>query len=104
MGSGLHFGSGINVFLKWGPVYTVYDTLVDLYVTIAIGITLYRHVKRIRISLDDEQASGSYYAIIMQNVIRTTVLFVSNLATVILMLRVTWNHACCVDGFISHCL
>lgn len=100
----IFIGSGINV-LKWGPVYTVYDTLVDLYVTIAIGITLYRHVKRIRTSLDDEQASGSYYAIIMQNVIRTTVLFVSNLATVILMLKVTSNNACCFDGsIISHCL
>ncbi|CDS02841.1 hypothetical protein LRAMOSA00244 [Lichtheimia ramosa] len=71
----------------WGPVYTVYDTLVDLYVTIAIGITLYRHVKRVRNSIDDEQTSLPYHAIIMQNVIRTTVLFLSNLATVILMLK-----------------
>ncbi|KAI7879032.1 hypothetical protein K492DRAFT_116750, partial [Lichtheimia hyalospora FSU 10163] len=71
----------------WGPVYTVYDTLADLYVTVAIGVTLFRHVKRIRSTLDDEQSSGSYHAIIMQNIIRTTVLFLSNLATVVFMLK-----------------
>lgn len=94
------FRSGINASSKWGPVYTVYDTLVDLYVTIAIGITLYRHVKRVRNSIDDEQTSLPYHAIIMQNVIRTTVLFLSNLATVILMLKVM-SHTL-MDTYISY--
>ncbi|KAL9540873.1 hypothetical protein MBANPS3_009445 [Mucor bainieri] len=32
-------------FIQWGPVYTLYDTLIDLYVTIMISAILISHIR-----------------------------------------------------------
>lgn len=62
----------------WGPVYTIYDTVVDIYVTIIITTILVSHIRsltsgHLRISIT------LYTSVIYNNVIRTVLLTILNI-------------------------
>ncbi|KAI9484639.1 hypothetical protein BDB00DRAFT_854182 [Zychaea mexicana] len=72
--------------LQWGPVYTFFDTAIDLYVTIMIAYFLARHIHQLRAA----QTQGnipSYVGIVVQNILRTLILTVVNLASAVFILR-----------------
>ncbi|KAI9323836.1 hypothetical protein BX666DRAFT_1846930 [Dichotomocladium elegans] len=71
-------------FRQWGIVYTLYDTVVDFYVTAMIAYSLNNHVRELR-SAHTTGNRASYFIIIAQNVTRTTILTLGNLVTAILL-------------------
>ncbi|KAI8973209.1 hypothetical protein BDF20DRAFT_945460 [Mycotypha africana] len=61
----------------WGPVYTLYDTFIDLYVSIMIIIIIINHIR----SLKSDSLRGNtilYTSVIYYNAIRTVCLTIAN--------------------------
>ncbi|KAG2179866.1 hypothetical protein INT43_003652, partial [Umbelopsis isabellina] len=69
----------------WGPVYTLYDTLTDLYVTMAIIVILVIHIKKIK-HADISTNISLFMAIGVTNVLRTVILMVCNLVSASLII------------------
>ncbi|KAI8639175.1 hypothetical protein BD408DRAFT_350460 [Parasitella parasitica] len=69
----------------WGPVYTLYDTLIDLYVTIVISGILISHIRSL---LSDKMKVNKllYTSVISHNVIRTICLTIVNLISAIFII------------------
>ncbi|EIE77800.1 hypothetical protein RO3G_02504 [Rhizopus delemar RA 99-880] len=69
----------------WGPVYTLYDTLIDLYVTFVISLILLSHIRSL--ALDDMRINIILYtSVIYHNVIRSVLLTIVNLISAIFMI------------------
>ncbi|KAI8875719.1 hypothetical protein K501DRAFT_202014 [Backusella circina FSU 941] len=69
----------------WGPVYTLYDTLIDLYVTIMITCILVSHIRALvaeRMKINNVV----YTSVIYNNVIRTVCLTIVNLISAIFII------------------
>ncbi|KAK4517268.1 uncharacterized protein ATC70_000600 [Mucor velutinosus] len=69
----------------WGPVYTLYDTLIDLYVTIMISAILISHIRSL---VSDRMKVNKllYTSVIYHNVIRTICLTIVNLISAIFII------------------
>ncbi|CAO0796053.1 unnamed protein product [Mucor circinelloides] len=69
----------------WGPVYTLYDTLIDLYVTIMISAILISHIRSL---VSDRMRVNKllYTSVIYHNVIRTICLTIVNLISAIFII------------------
>ncbi|KAI8150294.1 hypothetical protein BJV82DRAFT_586653 [Fennellomyces sp. T-0311] len=86
--------AGLCFYLEnsfWGPVYTFYDTVLDIYVTIMIAFFLSRHIHRLRTARTQGNIP-SYIGIVMQNVFRTIILSIANFISAIFILRGTRHH------------
>lgn len=70
-------------------MYTLFDTLIDLYVTIVIAYILVKHILRLRRTRTEGKVSV-YISIIAQNVVRTIILTLSNLTSAVLIIMVNW--------------
>lgn len=68
-------------------MYTLYDTLIDLYVTIMISVILISHIRAL---LSDRMKVNTvlYTSVICQNVLRTVVLTIVNLISAICIITV----------------
>ncbi|KAG2219735.1 hypothetical protein INT45_007774 [Circinella minor] len=64
------------------------NTAIDLYVTIMIGFFLSKHIRRLRATRTQGNVS-SYIGILIQNIIRTTILTIVNLISAIFILEKT---------------
>lgn len=70
---------------QWGPVYTLYDTLTDLYVTLAITVILMIHIKKVK-HADISTNVSLFMAIGVTNVLRTIILMICNLVSASLII------------------
>jgi hypothetical protein len=71
----------------WGPVYTIYDTVLDLYVTMSISYILISHIRSL--VKDSMKVNKSLYtSVIYHNVTRTICLTVVNLVSAIFIIMV----------------
>ncbi|KAI9264053.1 hypothetical protein BDA99DRAFT_508253 [Phascolomyces articulosus] len=70
----------------WGPVYTFYDTAIDLYVTLMIAFFLSKHIYRLHRTGTQGNIS-TYIGIVVQNIIRTTILTVVNLISAVFIIQ-----------------
>jgi hypothetical protein len=66
-------------------VYTFYDTLTDLYVTICITTILIQHIRKVK-NVNVAANINLFMAVGATNVMRTTVLMISNLVSAALIL------------------
>lgn len=66
-------------------MYTFYDTFIDLYVTLCITTILIMHIKKVK-NVNVVTNIGLFIAIGATNVLRTTVLMISNLISAVLIL------------------
>ncbi|KAG0173859.1 hypothetical protein DFQ30_006832 [Apophysomyces sp. BC1015] len=69
----------------WGPVYTLYDTAIDLYVTIMITYILVKHIHRLQ-TAQMRANTTLYFAVVCSNVIRTVALTVVNFISAIFII------------------
>ncbi|KAI8984698.1 hypothetical protein BDF20DRAFT_861274 [Mycotypha africana] len=69
----------------WGPVYTLYDTVVDFYVTLMISIVLISHIRSI-ISTRMKVNTLLYTSVIYNNVLRTLCITIVNLMSTLLII------------------
>lgn len=68
-------------------MYTLYDTLIDLYVTFVISLILLSHIRSL--ALDDMRINIILYtSVIYHNVIRSVLLTIVNLISAIFMITV----------------
>jgi len=71
------------------PIYTIYDAVTDLYVTLAILTILIKHINNVK-SVDDPITNvGLYFAIGVTNVIRTICLMASNILSAAMIISHT---------------
>ncbi|KAG1260871.1 hypothetical protein G6F68_007108 [Rhizopus microsporus] len=76
----------------WGPVYTLYDTVIDVYVTMMISIILISHIRSL--AFDDMRINIILYtSVIYNNVIRTVALTIVNLLSAIFIITKNSNEA-----------
>ncbi|KAI9281044.1 hypothetical protein BY458DRAFT_430018 [Sporodiniella umbellata] len=75
----------------WGPVYTIYDTFIDLYVTVVISVVLISHIRsldlgsiRVNISL--------YTSVVYNNIIRTVLLTIVNTISAVFIITRNKNE------------
>ncbi|ORY97195.1 hypothetical protein BCR43DRAFT_232423 [Syncephalastrum racemosum] len=83
--------NGVCIYLEvyyWGPVYTLVDTAIDFYVTCMIGYRLLAHIRMLQRSRQTQGSVGSCVVVVIQNVIRTTILTLVNLMSAILIIFV----------------
>ncbi len=73
----------------WGPVYTLFDTCIDLYVTIMISAILISHIRSL-VSDRMKINKNLYISVIYHNVIRTVLLTVVNLISAIFIIMVIY--------------
>ncbi|KAF7721611.1 hypothetical protein EC973_004358 [Apophysomyces ossiformis] len=71
--------------LYWGPVYTLYDTVIDLYVTIMITYILVKHIRRLH-TAQMRPNTTLYFAVVCSNVVRTLALTVVNFISAIFII------------------
>ncbi|KAG2195528.1 hypothetical protein INT46_006185 [Mucor plumbeus] len=69
----------------WGPVYTLYDTLIDIYVTVMISAILISHIRSL---VSDRMKVNKllYTSVIYHNVIRSVCLTIVNLISAIFII------------------
>ncbi|ORE02512.1 hypothetical protein BCV72DRAFT_234566 [Rhizopus microsporus var. microsporus] len=76
----------------WGPVYTLYDTVIDVYVTVMISVILISHIRSL--AFDDMRINILLYtSVIYNNVIRTVALTIVNLLSAIFIITKNSNEA-----------
>ncbi|CAO3654371.1 unnamed protein product [Mucor hiemalis] len=66
----------------WGPVYTLFDTVLDLYVTFMISGILIHHIRSL-VSDRMKVNQNLYTSVILHNVMRTVLLTIVNLISTI---------------------
>ncbi|RCH99239.1 hypothetical protein CU098_010439 [Rhizopus stolonifer] len=62
----------------WGPVYTLYDTTLDIYVTAIISAILVSHIRSLTFG-DMRTSITLYTSVIYNNIIRTVLLTIVNI-------------------------
>lgn len=75
----------------WGPVYTLFDTCIDLYVTIMISAILISHIRSL-VSDRMKINKNLYTSVIYHNVIRTVSLTIVNLISAIFIIMVIYYN------------
>ncbi|CEG67429.1 hypothetical protein RMATCC62417_03862 [Rhizopus microsporus] len=91
-GSCLYADNQYVTHYYWGPVYTLYDTVIDVYVTMMISIILISHIRSL--AFDDMRINIILYtSVIYHNVIRTVALTIVNLLSAIFIITKNSNEA-----------
>lgn len=83
---------------QWGPIYTLYDTLIDVYVTVVISYILLSHIRSL-VSDRMQVNNNLYVSVIYHNVIRTVCLTIVNLISTTLIVMVHYFER--NSGFMS---
>ncbi|KAI9354395.1 hypothetical protein BD770DRAFT_324830 [Pilaira anomala] len=69
----------------WGPVYTLYDTFIDVYVTVVISCVLITHIRSL-VADRMKVNKNLYTSVIYHNVFRTVCLTIVNLISAIFII------------------